>query len=57
MATYTRKAFVSVANILNQYSQEIDEITFTDLVDDFGEMFFGDNPNFDFAKFREACTK
>ena len=57
MATYTRKAFVSVSNILNQFAHEIDETTFSDLVDEFGDLFIADNPNFDFAKFREACVK
>jgi hypothetical protein len=57
MATYTRKAFVAVSDILNQFSQEIDENTFSDLVDEFGDLFASDNSNFNFAKFREACTK
>ena len=57
MATYTRKAFVSVSNILNQFANEIDEVTFADLVDEFGDLFSADNPNFDLIKFREACTK
>jgi hypothetical protein len=57
MAIYTRKTFISVSNILNEFVEDIDEITFLDLVEAFGDLFYEDNPNFDFAKFREACTK
>ena len=57
MATYTRKAFVSVSNILNQFAHEIDKTTFSDLVDEFGDLFANDNPRFDLDKFREACSK
>lgn len=57
MAIYTRKTFISVSNILNQFSREIDEVTFEDLVEAFGDLFAADNPNFDFQKFRTECAK
>jgi hypothetical protein len=57
MAIYTRKTFISVSNILNEFVEDIDEVTFLDLVEAFGDLFYEDNPNFDSAKFREACTK
>ena len=57
MAIYTRKTFISVSNILNQFSKEIEEITFEDLVEEFGDLFSADNPNFDFEKFRAECIK
>jgi hypothetical protein len=57
MAIYTRKTFIAVANLLNEYADLIDEFTFEDLVADFGDMFFADNPNFDFKKFRSECNK
>lgn len=57
MAIYTRKTFISVSNILNQFSKEIDEVVFEDLVEEFGDLFFADNPNFDFEKFRIECMK
>jgi hypothetical protein len=57
MAIYTRKTFISVSNILNQFSKEIEEITFEDLVGEFGDLFSADNPNFDFEKFRTECMK
>jgi hypothetical protein len=57
MAIYTRKTFISVSSILNEFAQDIDEVIFLDLIEAFGDLFFEDNPNFDFEKFREACTK
>ena len=57
MATYTRKAFVSVADILNGFVEDIDKDTFEDLIHEFGEMFSSDNSNFDFEKFRAECLK
>lgn len=55
MAIYTRKTFITVADLLNDYVNLIDQVVFEDLVADFGDMFFADNPNFDFEKFRKAC--
>ncbi len=57
MATYTRKAFVSVADILNGFVEDIDKDVFEDLVHEFGLMFSSDNSNFNFEKFREACNE
>ena len=55
MAIYTRKTFISVSSLLSEFNQDIDEIVFEDLVEAFGDLFYADNPNFDFEKFREAC--
>jgi hypothetical protein len=57
MAIYTRKTFIAVADLLNDYVNLIDQVVFEDLVADFGDMFFADNPNFNYEKFREACEK
>jgi hypothetical protein len=57
MAIYSRKTFIAVSNLLNEYVDLIDEFTFEDLVADFGDLFFQDNPNFDFKKFRSECNK
>ena len=51
----TRKDYVVVANILRDYNQELDNISFVDIVNDFGDYFEKDNPNFNWEKFREAC--
>lgn len=52
----TRKDYVNTADILANFKDEIaDKGTFQDLVDEFADMFAGDNPNFNLAKFREAC--
>ena len=55
MARYTRKTFIEVSDLLEGFSDLIDQFTFEDLVFEFGEMFSADNPNFDFAKFQNAC--
>jgi hypothetical protein len=57
MGNYTRKTFISVSKILNQFSNEIDEQVFLDLVAEFGDFFKADNPNFDFDKFEMECVK
>jgi hypothetical protein len=57
MATYTRKAFVSVANILNGFVEDMDKDVFEDLIHEFGDMFSSDNQSFDFEKFRAECLK
>ena len=53
----TRKDYVSTAEILATYSNEITQIVFEDLVSDFCDMFFTDNPKFSPIKFEEACYK
>ena len=53
----TRKDYVSTAQILATYANEIPQITFEDLVGDFSDMFFADNPRFSPTKFEEACYK
>lgn len=57
MGNYTRKTFISVSKILNQFADEIDEQVFLDLVAEFGDFFKADNPNFDFSKFEMECVK
>ena len=51
----TRKDYVAVAEILESYSNEIELTVFTDLVNEFADMFAEDNPNFKEEKFVEAC--
>lgn len=51
----TRKDYVSTAQILAGYANLIDQFTFEDLVSDFCDMFFADNPKFSPAKFEIAC--
>ena len=53
----TRKDYVSTAEILAIYANEIPQTTFEDLVADFSDMFFADNPKFSPNKFEEACYK
>lgn len=53
----TRKDYVAVAEILNAFKDEIETLTFEDLIDEFSNMFQTDNPNFKFDKFYAACTK
>ena len=53
----TRKDYVSTAEILATYANEIPQVTFEDLVGDFCDMFFADNPKFSPNKFQEACYK
>ena len=53
----TRKDYVTTAQILGEYVNAIDQFVFEDLVTDFCDMFFTDNPNFSPAKFTTACYK
>jgi hypothetical protein len=53
----TRKDYVSTAEILSAYANEIPQTTFEDLVADFAEMFLADNSRFSLDKFEEACYK
>jgi hypothetical protein len=57
MAIYSRKTFIAVATILNNFANDIDEVVFEDLVDEFGDLFSADNPNFDIERFRKECVK
>jgi hypothetical protein len=50
----TRKDYIKTAAILQSYHTYIDDGLFNDLVDDFGEWFSEDNPNFDVKRFLEA---
>jgi len=50
----TRKDYQETANILKQYADEIHPAIFTDLVDEFSEMFEKDNPRFDPERFAKA---
>jgi hypothetical protein len=54
---YTRKTFIDVSSILNQFATEIDSKTFQDLIFEFSELFLADNPNFDENRFWDACVK
>jgi hypothetical protein len=42
----SRKDYVNVADILSEYKGQLDPIVFEDLVSDFCDFFFADNPNF-----------
>ena len=54
----TRKDYVAVAEILADFKTGIDNpVVFEDLVDEFAGFFAGDNPNFKYDKFREACNE
>lgn len=50
----TRKDYKATADILKEYADEIHPAIFTDLVDEFSEMFEKDNPRFDPDKFAKA---
>lgn len=51
----TRKDYVSTAEILRQYQDDIAPFVFADLVQEFSVMFANDNPRFDVARFEDAC--
>jgi len=53
----TRKDYVSTAEILNSYADEIKTEVFEDLVNDFCVMFAEDNERFDSDRFWEECFK
>lgn len=53
----TRKDYVATAKILNDLKGEINQSTFEELVYQFSEYFFADNPRFDGVKFELACLK
>jgi hypothetical protein len=54
---YTRRTFIDVSSILNQFENSMDSHVFQDLVFEFSEFFAADNPNFDEARFWDACVK
>lgn len=51
----TRKDYVAVAEILSEYRNVMDRNDFEDLVNDFADFFFADNPNFSPNRFELAC--
>ena len=52
----TRKDYVKVATILNDIAKtNMDMVPFEDLVNEFADMFFADNPNFSPRRFEMAC--
>jgi hypothetical protein len=51
----TRKDYIKTANILAGFVDEIPQITYEDLIEEFAEWFKSDNENFDFARFEKAC--
>ena len=51
----TRKDYIKTAYILKEFSQEIPQKTYEDMVDMFADWFAGDNENFDKARFEKAC--
>ena len=55
--TMTRKDYVEVAKILNQFSNKIDSLDFQDLVFEFSEFFSAESSRFDEDRFWEACVK
>jgi thermostable 8-oxoguanine DNA glycosylase len=60
--TMSRKDYIKIAAILADYSKKantppfsFDHFAFGKAVNDFADMFANDNPNFNRAKFIEAC--
>jgi hypothetical protein len=51
----SRKDYISVADILHENKNRIDSDVFHDLVIDFSDFFFKDNPNFSPTRFELAC--
>lgn len=51
----TRKDYISTAEILKGFVDEIHPQVYEDLVNEFAEWFKSDNDNFDFARFEKAC--
>jgi hypothetical protein len=52
----SRKDYVSVADILAENRNSMDRETFENLVEDFSDFFFSDNPNFSPTRFELACN-
>ena len=55
MATWSRKTYQMVADILHEAYKDRDMVNIWDLMQRFGVEFKMDNPNFDEARFRKAC--
>jgi hypothetical protein len=53
----TRKDYVSTAEILNAYADELDFITLANIAEQFAEMFANDNDRFDHQRFIDAVMK
>jgi hypothetical protein len=51
----TRKDYVATADILNKFKEDLDPVTFEDLVDEFADMFAMDNERFQADRFKEAA--
>jgi len=51
----SRKDYINVADILHENKNRIDSEVFHDLVIDFSDFFFADNPNFSPNRFELAC--
>jgi hypothetical protein len=51
----SRKDYITIADILNENKDRIDSDVFHDLVIDFSDFFFKDNPNFSPNRFEMAC--
>lgn len=54
MATWSRKTYQMVADILHEAYKDRDMVNIWDLMQRFGVEFRMDNPNFDEARFRKA---
>jgi hypothetical protein len=52
----TRKDYVSVAQILHAHKTKTNQESFNELVSDFCDLFFYDNPNFSPTRFEVACN-
>jgi len=50
----TRKDYVSVADILNLFRDDVENQTMKDLVQEFSDFFAEDNPRFNSQRFSEA---
>lgn len=53
----SRKDYIETSKILNKYKDFINQADFESMVDDFSYWFESDNPNFDSARFFQACNK
>lgn len=51
---FTRKDYISVADILNMFRDEIDMTVMQDLVTEFSDFFTEDNKNFNPQRFSDA---
>ena len=51
----TKKDFEATARILAWYASEVTQIGFAALVEEFADLYAGQNPRFDRDRFRKAC--